>query len=123
MNAPRRLTATSALGAALLTVAPSFAQSAQALYDSGLAAFKAGRYDEACPAIEQSYKLGSGGGGRGGHSIGIAFAQTPTTKPAVQMMTIGMPGIGGTPGIGGHAGAAGSNGVVCDFSGAMPMCM
>lgn len=30
---------------------------AQALYDRGLASMNAGRFDEACPAFEQSYKL------------------------------------------------------------------
>jgi hypothetical protein len=47
------------LGAVLLSAAPSFAgpESAQGLYDRGFEAFKAGRYDEACPALEQSYAL------------------------------------------------------------------
>jgi hypothetical protein len=48
-----------ALGAALATP-PAFGagpDTAQALFDRGLQALKAARYDEACPALEQSYKL------------------------------------------------------------------
>jgi hypothetical protein len=57
---PRSLAASLVLGAVLLAAAPSPAaepESAQALYDRGFAAFKAGRFDEACPALEQSYKI------------------------------------------------------------------
>jgi hypothetical protein len=50
------------LGAVILLGAPTLAlaaapESAQALFDRGLEAFKAGRYDAACPALEQSYQL------------------------------------------------------------------
>jgi hypothetical protein len=60
MPAPSSLTAATVLVAALLAAAPSFAagpESAQGLYDRGFEAFKAGRYDEACPALERSYEL------------------------------------------------------------------
>jgi hypothetical protein len=60
MTAPSSLIAAIVLVAALLSAAPSFAagpESAQGLYDRGFEAFKAGRYDEACPALERSYEL------------------------------------------------------------------
>ncbi len=56
----RRLFAALVVVASLLAAPVALAaepESAQALYDRGLAAFKAGHFEEACPALEQSYKL------------------------------------------------------------------
>jgi hypothetical protein len=59
MKTSSALAAVLVFGAAL-TATRAFAAApdpAQALFDRGLEAFKAGRYDVACPALEQSYKL------------------------------------------------------------------
>src|SRR3954471_20410735 len=59
MRAARTLTA-AILCAALSAASGARAaepERAQALYDRGLSSMNAGRFDEACPAFEQSYKL------------------------------------------------------------------
>jgi hypothetical protein len=59
MNPTRTLAATFALGLCL-TAGPALADdppSAPELFTRGLAAFMVAKYDEACPALEESYKL------------------------------------------------------------------
>src|SRR5580704_16022315 len=59
MNLPRLITSSSLLAISFLSI-PALAagpDDAAVLFDRGVADLEAGRYDAACPAIEQSYKL------------------------------------------------------------------
>lgn len=61
---------------------------------------------------------GSGGGGRGGHSVGLAYASTPSVVPTLKDFTADMEGAGGTAGPGNAAGngVKGAKGGCWDFS-------
>jgi hypothetical protein len=94
---------------------------------SGGSAAKGGSNSGAFPSIDgckggdggKGGVGGAGGGGRGGHSIGIAYAKTPSAGPMIKTFTPGLAGGGGTVGTGGPMssnGAPGTTGQCWNFA-------